>query len=472
MIFLAIITYLLPIDGWETEAIDELRIRGKIFATFTTIKPYSYALVDDLIKSDTTQWDATTKLLVNRLQKFYHKQGFGSVASLRYVCDTARRMFVCSGLNYSAGKFSADITLVTKYGKSDEFPPLTWRYPNKNIMLGIELCKAYLYSKIKNVELIVGRLPVRWDYGLLISGSTVPYDLISLRLRHNNLLLTYLFIALDQYVPEETNTPLNRYLCAHRIDIALFNYRLLFALNEGVLFVRHDALSAIYYLSPITIYRIAAYNLQFGRPRYGGYPFDDDIYAGFTATLYLRNTKLYFEWLFDDLGFFSNVLMEDILNDGPFAYVIGVERTDLWLRRTLWKFQYLHVNAYCYWHILPRNYFVYMGYPLAHRLGSDFDITLLKVTYHWDTATDIDVSIDLTRKGKTHLAMDAPRPPGNCFLWGTPQISFTVAAGIRMFLHPWHCALKLYYIKIRNYHNEYGCSHQTYGITFYGRIKF
>jgi|GEM_PF-1584240 len=475
---LFLMTLFIPLSEWTTETIDELRIRGELPLVFTTIKPYEYAVIKRYLKNvDVSKLTTTRKLLVTRLSMYYG--GYSRpIFNLKVntISDTTRSYFVWGGINYPSHNLGVDISLIAKFGKSNAFPVKTWHYPHGDTVVGIDLYRAYVSGRNGNLRVTVGRLPVRWGYGLLVSGSTIPYDLILLRYMRGAFSFVYLFAPLDQYVSADSLTPLlNRYFCAHRLDIALLEHKLILSLSEGILFARQDAMSALYYLNPVAIYRLAEYNAHYARKASGAYWFNDDLYWEVGITLYLKDTKLYFEWLLDDVGFVTDPyhpFIDDVLGAGPFAYILGVKRADILVDRTLWWLEYLRVNAYCYWHALPQNYFVCMGYPLAHRLGSDFDITSLTVVYHHSVWLDIKLSISFTRKGQTHLAMDELRPPRNCFLLGVPQKTLKLHIGGETFHIPWFVGgIDLSYSKIWNYGNKLGNDRSFWEASFYGEFR-
>ena len=475
---LFLMTLFIPLSEWTTETIDELRIRGELPLVFTTIKPYEYAVIKGYLKNvDVSRLTTAKRLLVARLSMYYDRYSQPMLnLKLDAISDTGCSYFVRGGVNYLLHNLGVDITLVAKFGESNAFPVKTWHYPHGDTVVGIDFYRAYVSGGNGNLRVTVGRLPVRWGYGLLVSGSTIPYDLILLRYMRGACSFVYLFAPLDQYVSTDSLAPLlNRYFCAHRLDIALLEHKLILSLGEGILFARQDALSALYYLNPVAIYRLAEYNAHYARRAIGTYWFNDDLYWELGVTLYLKNTKLYFEWLLDDVGFVTDPyhpFVEDVMNSGPFAYILGVKRADILVDRTLWWLEYFHVNAYCYWHALPQNYFVCMGYPLAHRLGSDFDITSLRVVYHHSMSLDIKLSVSCIRKGKTHLAIDGVSPPRNCFLWGIPQKMLKLHIGGEIFGTPWVVGgIDLSYSKIWNYGNKLGNNRSFWEASFYGEFR-
>ncbi len=435
-----------PIEDWTNRVFDELRVRGLATPKFTHVMPYERRLLENL-RTDTLP--ERTKILVERLlsqkKNYYGKVSFSS--------DTLFGCFQHLGGTKDFSKVGLALELIGKFGKSPQFPPLAW-----DTLYGIEYRRGYLSLKFSGLEFLIGRNPIRWGPyplpSLLISGNSPPFNLFFASGEYKNLKGSFLFTPLDPYTLDTS-----RFLSAHRLDWALFNGRLILGFSEAVLFCRSELSQGISYLNPISLYRLSEYNYHYGNERLGIPSFNDDLYWDFDFAYYFKNKCLYGELLLDDIGFIDDIhypgIIRDLKESGPLGFIFGIKAADLLIPNSYQILQYTRVNSSTYFHYLRKNYYLYLGYPIGHPYGPDFDEVNYQFLFHFNPSFDFYFGLSLLRHGRTRLAFNAEVPPRNSFLWvkegEKPQNNLSLLFGGDLFSPRWVGKLEIGWTGIRNY---------------------
>lgn len=430
LLFLYHLFLFIPIESWVNEPIEELRLRGEISPKFAHTMPYlSDGMIGDLEERIGT-FSPTEKILAQRVISYLKKDFSGKVS---FLSDTLFRSFQSLGIRKNFSHFTFSFEGVGKIGKSFEYPALSW-----DSIYGIDYRRGYGLLKGKSFTLLLGREPIRWGQSLLISGTAPPFNLLLASAEYKILKGSFLFSPLDPYTIDTS-----RFFSAHRLEFSLFGNKLLFGLSEAVVFCRQELLQGAAYLNPFSLYRLNEYNYHYGNKRLGLIPFNDDLYWDFDFAYYLPKKSLFGEILLDDLSFidgFPPGFIKDLTNSGPFGFSLGIRIVDFPFRPSYSLFQYTRVNSHTYFHFEKKNYYLYMGYPIGHPKGPDFDEIYYKFLYHLNQNFDGHLSLFYQRRGRTKLAFGAEVPPRNCFLWvkegEKPEKSFSFLLGTQFFSLP------------------------------------
>jgi len=406
MIFLW--SFLIPIENWVNEAIDEMRVRGKISPRFSSVMPYEKGSVAIALKKDWKNYLPLETLLGKRILSSFDPHFYGGLSFLK---DTLFRSFQSLGLRKDLSHFGFAFEGVGKLGKSNEYPALSW-----DSIYGIDYRRGYGFLRGDFFSFLFGREALRWAHSLLLSGSSPPFNLFFATMEYKGLKGSFLITPLDPYTLDTS-----RFLSAHRLDFSLFGDRLLLGISEAVVFCRQDIFQGASYLNPFSIYRLSEYNYHYGNERLGITPFNDDLYWDFDFAYFFARKCIYGEILLDDIGFIDTLshpgFIRDLTNSGPFGFLFGLKMADFIIPRSYSLLQYTRVNASTYFHFEKKNYYLYMGYPIGHPKGPDFDEIYYKFLYHLSERIDCHLSLSYSRQGRTFLSFDAEVPPRNCFLW-------------------------------------------------------
>ncbi len=462
MIVILLINFFNP----YAELVDELKIRGINLITFTSIQPFPQRIIrKNLSKIESKNLNKASKILIKRL-KFLIKtdKNLKVCAGFKLIKDSLERIFPSGELYYILPYFDLHYMLITKFGKSREFPPKTWHYPPKVVngdtivdtVLGIDSYMSYIDLNFKSFRFLFGRTPLKVSQGLILSADDFPLDIFLLSYSHKFFRYSLIFAPLDPY-PFETRYDLNRYLSFHRLEVKIFKDRLFLSANESIIFARQDALSAMVYFLPFSIYRLAEYNIHYGRGALGLKHYDDDLYWDFDFYLYLKNLKLWCDFLIDDVGFVTDPkhpFFEDIKEAGPVGYSMGIKIADPLIKNSLLKINYTRVNAWTYFHWIKANYYLYLSYPLGHKRKSDFDELKINFTKHLNYSSDLLLDFEFVRHGETNLTWESELPPRNGFLLGTTQKSLKISAGIQIFSKYLSAKINLGFYKVWNYRHQ------------------
>ncbi|MEO0102501.1 MAG: hypothetical protein ABIK81_02235 [candidate division WOR-3 bacterium] len=428
--FLLFFGLYIPIESWVNEGIEEMRLRGEIARRFPNTMPYDRDKIIGQMLKESLNFTATEKILAKRIFASLEKGFYGKISLLS---DTICRSIQSLGIRKSFSNFIFAFEGIGKVGVSQEYPALSW-----DSIYGIDYRRGYGLLKGKSFTFLIGREPIRWGQSLLISGTAPPFNFFFATGEYKGVKGSFFFTGLDPYTLDTS-----RFLSAHRLEVALFGDRLFLGLSEAVLFCRQEIFQGSAYLNPFSLYRLSEYNYHYGNKKLNIPPFNDDLYWDFDFTYYLAKKCIYGEILLDDLSFidgFPPGFIKDLTNSGPFGFCLGMKAVDFLLGRSYSLLQYTRINSATYFHFEKKNYYLYMGYPIGHPKGPDFDEIRYKLLYHCHPKFDAQISLIYERHGRTILAFNGEVPPRNCFLWvkegESPEKVFSLLLGGTFFSLP------------------------------------
>jgi len=450
----------IPIESWVNERIDELKVRGETPVEFVNNMPYEKEKVIENLKASLKVCTTTAKkLLIKRILQFYQNQDYSREFYGRAmgISDTICRSFQDIGIAAKLSKVDFFFELRSKIGKSDEYPIILCKE-----ILAADLRRAYSTLKFDNFSFLLGREPIKWGPNplpsLLLSGCAPPYDLLMISYESNRLKGTFFFTYLDPYFLINTKTindiaitdttTKSRFYSAHRLDLSLFQGNLLIGISEAVLFTRKNGFPEFYYINPISFYYLYQLNRR---------GFDENLVWDLDFSWYFSKSNLYGELLVDDF-----CIKDPSIEPPQIGCILGFKTVDILIPKSYWIFQYSRVNTWTYLHSRPENYHRYLGYPIGHPRGPDFDEIYLKVVYHLNFNWDFHLSLSSLRHGESSIEQDwiyslGEFPPGSDFLWGTVQKSFDLKLGFTFFRLSRAVAYgQLGYSWINNYNHEEG----------------
>jgi len=424
-------TFFIPRESWVNEAILEMRIRGRIKPFFANIQPYEEKDIAMPPESDLKNYSPVEGILAKRILSYLNKKSYGEVSFLK---DTLSRSLQSLGMKRKVSSLLFSFEGIGKVGVSPEYPGLSW-----DSIYGIDYRRGYGQISKNSFSLLLGREAFRWGHSLLLSGSAPPFNLLFATLEYKGIKGSFFATALDPY-----RLDTSRFLSAHRLDFSLFSDRLLLGLSEAVLFCRQELFQGVAYLNPFSIYRLSEYNYHYGNKRLGLPYFNDDLYWQCDFAYFFPKRCIYGEVLLDDIGFIDTLtrpgFIRDLINSGPFGFIFGLKMADFIIPRSYSVIQYTRVNACTYFHTERKNYYLYMGYPIGHPKGPDFDEVYYRLLYHLSERFDFHLSLSYARRGRTFLSFDAEVPPRNCFLWvkegEKPRKEFSLLFGTAFFRMP------------------------------------
>ncbi len=478
----------IPQEAGINDVIDELRVRGVPLVRFANTFPYKVSEVvgkrDSIRETVNRRWgdgmggwgnggwgdgemgrwgdggnggmeDGINGMLLGRLDyldvtkpkvKFY-MTGVG-------ISDTVTRYFQDAGLIALLPGLDICIQPFLKFGESDEYPIFFW-----HDVVGGDLRRAYGCMEFDRINILLGRESLRWGplpgHSFILSGASPAFDLLYASYEYKLFKGTFFCTSLDPYILEDTFSvwwreepfpegTYKRFFSGHRLDFSLFDDKVLIGLSEVIMYSGEGANFISGYLNPFNFYWAYKRNRGTGN-------FTDNIGWGFDFSYYGKNGLcLYGELLVDDAQYaeteenFPNML----------AYRMGLKGVR---GKGFWSLQYARVDTWTYIHQLYWNDYLYLGYPIGHPKGQDFDEIYGRVVHHLNYNWDITLDFSLMRKGENGFDVLWPGvfPEHQKFPSGVVEKSTSVEAGFRFFNLPVLSAeLVGGYTWIGNYRNK------------------
>ncbi|MCK4256950.1 hypothetical protein KAX35_08680, partial [candidate division WOR-3 bacterium] len=219
LLILAITSISIPIDSWQNEMVDELRVRGMYLTKFTGVKPYY-----------TGRFEIPERELKNvenwLLSRIMSETRFLEAA---WVYDTINTARVKVNIFYEDEYFNLFLQPIFKVGKDSLHP----RKLFKDIVAA-DYERAYIRFSPGDFNLLIGRErislgPSPYD-NLLLSGKGIPLDMIMGSYESHFFKLSMLFSRLEDiydkevdFVGDTTTYKTNqfRYITIKRVDFSL-----------------------------------------------------------------------------------------------------------------------------------------------------------------------------------------------------------------------------------------------------------
>ena len=462
MILIIIISSIfIPVEAGVNEVIDELRVRGVPVVRFVNTMPYKVEWKEGMLNVECLMFNVKGKeigknvgngrddicsVLMRRLDYLdistpegrFYVEGYG-------VSDTVSRYFQDAGLIASLPGFDICIQPFIKVGESDEYPIYMWYndYPTYIPFdkVGGDLRRAYGSVEFGGFDIILGREILRWGplpgHSFILSGFSPTFDLFSFSYEYSLFKGSFFFTSLESYILDDTfdvwwrdetfpkGTLIKRFLSGHRIDFTFLNDRLLVGLSEVIMYSGNRISLISGYLNPFNFF----YRYRHNR---GGESYTDNIGISFDLSYYIKDGLCVYGQLFIDDAKFA----KDIYNiPSMLGYNIGFKTT---LGKNFWSLQYTRVDTWTYIHQLYWNNYLFLGYPIGHPKGQDFNELYGRVVHHLNYNWDVTLDVWLTRKGENNFDKLWPGtfPEHQKFPSGVVERSISIEAGVSFFNLP------------------------------------
>ena len=390
---------------WTNSGIDELLIRAQkkptIFLGTRPVEKKELSYFLDNLKSGDRSGIWLKKRLSLTLQNLELQEW-----SAGAVEDSLARGFVLMGKGNKDGFVKLFVEGLARFGDlADEYPSHKWQD-----FIACDYLKGYIKASILNFSLAIGREPIKWGPSprstLVLSGAAPPFDLIRGAYQSRKFKVSFFATQLDNI------GKINRYFSGHRIEYKVGNrnaYSLNLGFSEVALFGGEGRFPELYYLNPIFFYYPYEWNS-------GGAKVN--ILWGFDFNLFFKGIGIYSELMIDDTPY-----QETKKGDRPkIGANIGLRGT---LLNNYWLLEYRGVTRWTYDHIIPWQRYAYLGYPIGHPEGPDFDEFFLGIVHHLSQSIDIISNVSYLRKGEGTI--DEPYPshfPSD--YWLTGKLKHTV----------------------------------------------
>ncbi len=351
------------------------------------------------------------------------------------ISDTVTRYFQDVGVIASLPGLDIYIQPFIRLGESDEYPIFFW-----HDIIGGDFRRTYGSLEFRGLDILIGREPLRWGpqpgNSFILSGTSPAFDLIYASYEYKFFKGSFFCTSLEPYILEETFEAwwrretfpagtYKRFFSGHRLDFSLFGDKVLIGLSEVIMYSGEDINFISGYLNPFNFYWAQKRNRGKGE-------YEDNIGWGFDFSYYIKNgICLYGELFIDDAQYGETE--ENIPN--MLAYRIGFKGAR---RKNFWTMQYTRVNTWTYIHQFYWNDYLFLGYPIGHPKGQDFDEIYGRLVHHLNYNWDITLDFWYTRKGENSFDNLWPGvfPERIKFPSGVVERSLLVEAGVRFFNLP------------------------------------
>ncbi|MCK4351995.1 hypothetical protein KAW65_01150 [candidate division WOR-3 bacterium] len=369
------------IDDPLIETVEELRVRGVPLVKYPNVKPY--LLKDFLEQQGINKW------LISRLVP-------KTILKLDSKCDSIKVTRLSISADYENGWVNIILEPIAKFGDDNIWPTRKFKG-----IVSTDYERASIRFSPQNFSLILGRERFAFGpsprYNLLLSGYSPPIDGLFWSYEAPKFKLSFLFSRLEDIWTDTLEfegdsvrqlEPMNsrRFLSIRRIDFLPKDW-INIGLTEAVIYGGPERFPDFYYLNPLTL----NYPYQFTR---GG--FDDNILWDVDGRIDFKNFGIYGEFIIDDFQY-GSTRQKDPNQTG---FLIGLELADpLKFAHTFLWLEYTRITRWVYTYFIPSERYEYLGYPIGHPLGPDFDNIFMKFTYHFKPQIDFYGTFSYTRHG-------------------------------------------------------------------------
>lgn len=440
-ILLLNLSLFLPHESWLNNQFEEFLLRTRpAVAVFPGTKPYSFFELLKYVETSSPR-DRTAYLLEQRVEKYIGefvrsipRKGFGG--GFKFRSDSTSRAFLTPHFFGKTDGLEIFLEATLKVGKTDEWPNRTWEDVGAS-----DYMRAYFKTEFKRLTFLFGRESLKWGASpsspLLLSGGSPPFDMVYIDCRSERFKFSSFFTILD------SDGDISRYLTGHRIELGLFS-KFFVGLSELVIHGGPNALPDPYYLNPLVVFYPREWNV--GRSR-------ANILWGLDLNYFGKGWGVYGEFMVDDYPYEVTSW-----NEHPkLGWILGFRMLDLIRAGEYITTQYEGVTRWCYGHLVPWQRYTYLGYPIGHPLGDDFDRISVNLTEHLAKSLDLEMSTHYTRKGEGKISESYPedRFPDDYFLTGVVEKRIGLSLGIRYLSGSvWTVELQCGWEKIDNHRNR------------------
>ncbi len=405
---------------FERRDLHELWLRQAVVDPFMDYSP----IPEEILKNSLHLFgDSVSLQIIKRYPFLFQKKfpiNFGLYTSFQSDSVNAFSLFPRLKIKLSS------VTLlwepVLRAGGDNWYP----RY-SKGAIARLDFDRAYISWEKSGLFMLLGRERVIWGGNptvpAVFSGASPSFDMffLSYRRKFNHIgyfHAQYGATQLDSY--GEPGSLYKRYLVFHRLDFSPSRF-LRIGYAEIALFGGLNRSFELYYLNPWIIY----YPYQWNRGRVTS---DNYIWI-FDGRLTLKKNTLYGALIVDDIQLVPDGepphlgLSVSFESADPFS-MIGTYLSLSYQAMTSWALTYNN----------PWERFYYIGFPILHPLGPDFDQLDLDFVWHKSKNFDLMANVQIIRKGENNLFTPWPNKfPSDDFLLGIVEKSYSFNFGVEYF---------------------------------------
>lgn len=245
-------------------------------------------------------------------------------------------------------------------------------------------CKDGFFGSLGRSFIVWG--PEEQD-ALLFSDNSPAFDRIWFGYESSLFRLEFITAQLDDVVYQDQRY--HRYLAAHRLSFRKTGWFEL-GLSEAVLYGGVNRELDWKYFNPVLSYYWEQWNDRT----------DDNLFLGADLVVYWpERGRIFGELMVDDF----QVDFES--EPHQVGYKLGVAAVEPFgLSRVFAKTSYTRVNTTVYGQFQPQNQYVHRGESIGYFDGNDLDRILLLTRYHFSPDYDLELELQLNRKGQGRIA--------------------------------------------------------------------
>lgn len=237
-------------------------------------------------------------------------------------------------------------------------------------------------------------------YRLTLSGQAPPVTYLRARMSLGHVEYIHSFGLLREQKDR------SKYFYLHRLDFPLFRNRVICGINEVIVNgstaekAQKDSLPRDIYGAERDwswIYMIPFVPMKFAE-HYAG-DLDNAFLSFDLAVFYPKNTRLYMEFLLDDMSSPLTLFTDDYGN--KWAYTIGVQYFGCLFKRDLSvMIEYSRIRPWVYSHFYGASHnYAHFGQSLGSLMGPNSDAFIIKGEYNVHKRNSIGIYLKNTRKG-------------------------------------------------------------------------
>lgn len=390
-----------PLESQLSQAIEELRVRGIVLVRYPGVKNYWIEKVP--AKDGVVGW-ISSKLYSPILELDVSSDSESVLRPTAFIC-------------YHSSPVNIVIQPVADFGNNT-----IW--PNKKFggFIAADYERAFIDLYSKKVSLRVGRerfgLGPSPRYNLLLSGYSPSMEGILASYEGEKFKFSFLFSRLENMVAETLNfvtdtvhtdvANCSRFISVRRLDFSPWNW-VNIGLSEVALYGGPGGIPSFYYLNPVAL--SLPYEFTCATANH-------NVFWDIDWRLYLPNISFYGEFLIDDFQYGVDLQKEP----NHTGLLVGVEKA---FAHSFILTEYTHITRWVYNHYVPWQRYSYLGYPIGHPFGPDFDNLFFKFIHHYNAKFDFYSTFSSTRHGASRIdtgwpVPECPRVPGTYF----PALNF------------------------------------------------
>ncbi|MDI6841030.1 MAG: capsule assembly Wzi family protein [bacterium] len=412
-----------PSNDQLIETIEELRVRGLPIVRYPNIKNY---FIKEIPKQEWLDEWLTYKI---RQPVFKTETTLDSTSDVR----------VTTFISYEKEPIDIILEPAVKFGNSQLWPTKKYK------IAAADYERVFTRVAVKSFSFLLGKerfaIGQSPRHNLLLSGSFPPMDGVLAAYENLRFKISFLFSRLEDLLADTLEYMFNgdtiytdtvnsrRFISLHRVDLLPKDW-INIGFTEAVIYGGPNVIPDLHYLNPIALW--LPYQFIKG--------VDNNIFWGIDGRIDIKNLAVYGELLIDDFQLLPDAQKEP----NHIGCMVGIEVADpLKLQRIFILSEYTRITRWTYTSFIPWQRWEYLGYPIGHPMGPDFDNVFAKVTYHFTPTVDFYGEISYTRHGGGKVNALWPIPehpringtyfPTNNFLSPTVQTYLDTRLGISIF---------------------------------------